>query len=189
MLIRSQGTFKAVCRRLLILLSALLVLAGCGGDSRSEDFYPVDRETFERVVAELDGRSFRQFDPSLDASPRRAVVLDFFDGVSMHAQFAQDDHAVYEWEISAGDYRIEWTGDASEIVLIPVRVTSVREFPRPSCSDCIAASGVSISIRNVFDPDDMAFRVNDPNDILPLPFPVFDSWTRFNEDEYVDSEG
>ncbi|CAI8033509.1 hypothetical protein GBAR_LOCUS18891, partial [Geodia barretti] len=28
----------------------------------------------ERVVEELQGRSFRQFDPHLDASPRKAVI-------------------------------------------------------------------------------------------------------------------
>ena len=61
----------------------------------------------------------------------------------------------------------------------------MRQFP-DSCSDCIPTSGVSISIRNILDSDDIAFRINDPNDILPSPFPVFNSWTRFNEDEYFE---
>ena len=41
-------------------------------------------------------------------------------------------------------------------------------------------------MKNVFDGDDIEFRINDPNDVLPLPFPVFKSWTQFNEDEYVE---
>ena len=32
----------------------------------------------------------------------------------------------------------------------------------------------------------MSFRLNDPNGILPDPFPVFGSWTRFQEDIYYE---
>lgn len=169
----------------LILLSALTALAGCGDGPHSDDLYPVDRETFERVTAELEGRSFRQFHPSVDASPRRGVIIDFHDGFSMWAQYARDGRAVYEWEITADDYRIESSGDASELVLVPADVTSAQQFP-DGCSDCIPTSDVSISVRHVFDSDEMTFRINDPDKVLPLPFPVFTSWTRFDEDEYVE---
>ena len=64
-------------------------------------------------------------------------------------------------------------------------MTSEQQFPR-RCTDCIPTAGVSISIKNVFDSDDIEFRINDPNNVLPLPFPVFGSWTRFNEDEYFE---
>ena len=47
-------------------------------------------------------------------------------------------------------------------------------------------SGLSISIRDVFDEDKIRFRVDDPQDSLPSPFPVFGSWTRFEEDIYYD---
>ena len=40
-------------------------------------------------------------------------------------------------------------------------------------------TGVSVSVRNVFDPDRIAFRLNDPDGVLPLPFPVFARWTEF----------
>ena len=182
--IRSQRRLRAAYGRVLILFLALIALAGCGDDPFSANPYPVDRETFERVAAELEERSFRQFHPSLDASPRRGVVLDFFDGFGMWAQYAEGGYAVHEWEITADDYHIEWTGDVSEIVLIPVDPKSVQTLP-DRCSDCIAASDVSISVRNVFDSDEMTFRINDPNNVLPLPFPVFSSWTRFREDEIV----
>ena len=114
-----------------------------------------------------------------------AVILDFHDRLSIWGQYSRDGHAVNEWEIRAGDYRIEWTGDDSEIVLVPLAVTSEQQLPR-RCTDCVPTSGVSISVKNVFDGDDIEFRINDPNDVLPLPFPVFKSWTQFNEDEYVE---
>lgn len=185
MLIQSQARLRAIDGLLLVLFSVVMVLAGCGDDPSSDDSYPVDPETFQRVAAELEGRSFRQFHPSLDASPRKGVILDFHDGFSMWAQHARDEHAVHEWEITADDYHLEWTGDVSEIVLFPAAVMSVQQFP-DHCSDCIPTSGVSIAIRNVFDSDEIAFRINDPNNVLPLPFPVFNSWTRFREDEYVE---
>ena len=164
----------------IIAAGVAAALAGCDTDP-----YPVDRETSERMASELEGRSFRQFDPSKDGSPRMAVILDFHDGLSIWGQYSRDGHAVNEWEIRAGDYRIEWTGDDSENVLVPLAVTSEQQFPR-RCTDCVPTSGVSISVKNVFDGDDIEFRINDPNDVLPLPFPVFKSWTQFNEDEYVE---
>ena len=181
----SETRFRALRGLVLILLTALTTLAGCGGDRHSDDLYPVDRETFERVTAELEGRSFRQFHPSVDANPGTGVILDFHDGFSMWAQYARDGRAVYEWEITADGYRVEWSGNVSELVLVPVDPTSIQQFP-DSCSDCIPTSGVSISVRHVFDSDDIAFRINDPDNVLPLPFPVFTSWTRFDEDEYFE---
>ena len=137
-------------------------------------------------MAELEDRSFRQFEPSKDASPRKAVVLDFFDGVTLRAQYAEDGYAVSEWQISSNDYRIESRGgDSGEVTISFVAPTSRQQFPE-ACEDCIETSGVSISIRNVFDADRIRFRVNDPNGNLPSPFPVFGSWTRFEEDEYFD---
>ena len=181
----SQTRFRTLEGWILILLSALTALAGCGDDRRSDDLYPIDQGTFERVTAELEGRSFRRFSPSVDANPRRGVILNFHDGFSMWAQYAQDGRAVYEWEITADGYRIEWSGSVSELVLVPADVTSMQQFP-DNCLDCIPTADVSISVRHVFDSDDIAFRINDPDNVLPLPFPVFASWTRFDEDEYFE---
>ena len=64
----------------------------------------------------LKDRSFRQFDPDdIDASPRKGVILDFFDGIRFWAQYAEGKYAINEWEIFAADYRIEQAGDDSEI--------------------------------------------------------------------------
>ena len=112
------------------------------------------------------------------------MVLDFHDGFATWAQYAEDEYAVYEWEIIADGFRVESTADRSGIVLFPAGVTSMQQFP-DSCSDCIPTAGVSISVRDVLG-DEIAFRIDDPNNALPLPFPVFSSWTRFDEDEYVE---
>ena len=169
------------------MLAAVTALAGCGEDSRPVDDVtdePLDRQFLEDAAAELDGRSFRQFEPSVDASRRRSVILDFRVGFNLWAQVAEDGYAVHEWEIIADGYRVESTADGSGIVLIPEGVTTVREFP-DRCTDCVPVSGFSVSVRDVFDSDEIAFRIDDPNGVLPPPFPVFHSWTRFSEDELI----
>ena len=165
----------------MLLALALLVLSSCDGSAAGQ---PVTATEAERIKTELRGRSFRQFEPSIDSSPRKAVVLGFVDRVSLWAQYAEGDHAVHEWEIAANDYRIEQLGDTSEITIYFEDPRSVQTLP-VSCDDCIQTEGVSISIRNVFDSDNLAFRLNDPTESLPSPFPVFQSWTRFTEDEVM----
>ena len=93
---------------------ALLVLSSCDGSAAGQ---PVTAIEAERIKTELESRSFRQFEPSIDASPRKAVVLDFADRITLWAQYAEGDHAVREWEITANDYRIEQLGDTSEITI------------------------------------------------------------------------
>ena len=58
MLIQRQAGFRILDSLALIVFSVVMALTGCGSDS-----HPVDRETLERMAAELEGRSFRQFDP------------------------------------------------------------------------------------------------------------------------------
>ena len=50
------------------------------------------------------------------------------------------------------------------------------------CDNCIATEGASLSIRDVFDSAKISLKLNDPDGVLPSPFPVFKSWTRFSED-------
>lgn len=162
---------------------ALIVSSWCSGAGPLE---PIAEADAERIMTELEDRSFRQFDPDRDAERRKGVVLDFFDGVTLRAQYAEDGYAVSEWEIASNDYRVEARGDdGGEVTISFVAPTSRQQFPE-ACADCIETSGVSISIRNVLDADRIRFRVNDPNGVLPSPFPVFGSWTRFEEDEYFD---
>lgn len=172
-----------------MVLAGALVLASCGDDPVQP--IPIGAEGTQvlAVKAELQDRSFRQFDPSVDASPRRGVVLDFFEGVSLWAQYAEDEHAVNEWQISAADYRLEKAGAAkfqeAEFVIRFEDPGSSQLFPE-ECTDCIPTEGFSISVRNVLDSDRISFKLNDEGSRLPPPFPVFGSWTRFQEDEYFE---
>ena len=167
---------------LLVVPLTLVALSSCGSETPAE---PVTGEEEARIKAELEDRSFRQFEPSRDASPRKGVILDFFGPISIWAQYAEGDWAVNEWEIYSDDYRIERRGGSSEITIYLDQPRSMQTIP-DRCDDCIPTSGVSISVRDVFDSDRISFKLNDPNGNLPRPFPVFESWTRFSEDEYFE---
>ena len=137
------------------------------------------------IKATLNDRSFRQFSPHVDASPRKGVILGFFNGISLWAQYAEGNYAINEWEVHANDYRVEQATDDSEIKIHFIQPSSRRILP-DRCENCIETAGISISIRDVFDSERIAFKLNDPDDSLPSPFPVFQSWTKFREDEYFD---
>lgn len=160
-----------------------LVAVACGGSGTTEiSLNSSEEANAENVKAHLAGRSFRQFVPAKDASPRRAVVLDFSDGLSLWAQYAESGHAISEWEITAGDYWVKSFGRKSPATLTPV-FPEARQMLPEECRDCIDAAGVTIEVANVFDPEEIQFRVLDPHRKLPSPFPVFDVWTKFQEDE------
>ena len=146
---------------------------------------PVSQAEEAQIKAELEDRSFRQFEPSRDASPRKAVIIDFFDGVSVWAQYAEGDRALKEWQIASSDYSVEKHGDGPGITIRFDQPRSIQILPT-ECESCIEAEGFTISIRDVFDGEKISFRLNDPNGILPAPFPVFGSWTRFQEDIYFE---
>ena len=166
----------------LVVALALFTLWSCGPASPAQ---PVSLEEEARIKAELRDRSFRQLEPSRDASPRQGVILNFIGPISIWAQYAEGDRAVSEWEIVSDDYRIERRGDSSEITIYLDQPRSMQTLPT-RCDDCISTAGISISIRDVFDSAKISFKLNDPNGVLPSPFPVFGSWTRFSEDEYLE---
>ena len=168
-------------RSILVTLFVLLALPACS----EGPFAPVPEAQEHEIRAALDDRSFRQFDPSRDGSPRKGVVIDFFNGVELWAQYAEGEHAIDEWQIIASDYRLEQTDDGSIVRIHFTSPRSVRNLPA-ACRDCIPHSEVTISIRDVFDADRIRFRIDDPEGSLPSPFPVFGSWTRFEEDVYFD---
>ena len=166
---------------LVALISAPALMLSCG----SSALEPVSGLEEERIKSELGGRSFRQFEPSRDASPRKGVILGFFNGIRLWAQCAEDGHAKYEWEIYSTGYRIESRGGGSEFEVLFVSPKSMQGFPI-ECENCIETLGLSISIRDIFDGERISFKVNDPEGDLPLPFPVFDGWSNFEEDEYFE---
>lgn len=166
----------------IILLIAIFIASSCGYEGV---FQPVSESAEDEIKTALKDRSFRQFDPDRDASLRRGVILDFFDGINLWAQYAEGEHAINEWEIFAADYRMEQKENGSEIKIYFNEPRSERILPT-RCEDCIETSGISISVRDVFDSEKISFKLNDPDESLPSPFPVFKSWTKFREDEYFD---
>ena len=167
---------------LFVMTLTLFALWSCGPAPPAQ---PVSGEEEARIKAELRDRSFRQFEPSRDGSPRKGVILDFFGPASIWAQYAEGDRAVNEWEIASDQYRIKRRGGSSEITIYLDQPRAMQTLPT-RCDDCISTEGVSISIRDVFDSAKISFKLNDPNGVLPSPFPVFGSWTRFSEDEYLE---
>ena len=189
----NRGHFNSKIYAVLMFICFVFtsfVLVSCGDipfipiTEVEEDFELIEEEAAE-IKAVLNDRSFRQFDPDVDASSRKAVILDFFNGISLWAQYAEGRYAINEWEIRADDYRIRRAGDGSEIKLYLIDPSSRRILP-DRCENCIETAGISISIRDVFDSEKIVFKLNDPDSSLPSPFPVFQSWTKFREDEYFD---
>lgn len=166
----------------IVLVLAVLLAISCDRLAESE---PVGEGQEQEIKAALADRSFRQFSPSRDADQRRGVILDFFDGLTVWAQYAEGDTAITEWEIVSDDYRIESRGDLSEVTLYLIEPTSRQALPT-ECEDCISSAGISLSIRNVLEEGNLSFKLNDPDEVLPQPFPVFTCWTTFTEDEYFD---
>ena len=155
-------------------------------ETAAEDaIVPVTAADDTMVRAELQDRSFRQFEPHVDGDPRRGVIVSFFGPLSLWAQYAEGRYALNEWEITSREYRIEKHGDTSEVTLYFVDPRSSQGLPT-KCDNCIDTAGVSISIRNYEDRGSADIKINDPDNVLPSPFPVFDSWTEFREDEIVD---
>ena len=177
---RQHNTFKTNTKAHFLpfmLMFICLMLSSCANNP----LQPVSSEEAQRIKAELDDRSFRQFDPSKDADKRKAVIIDFFDGVSLWAQYAEGMYALNEWEILSEDYHIEKAGSEYRIYLEAPRS---RQILPTQCENCIETSGISISIQNLFDSEKIRFKLNINNDDFPRPFPIFESWTKFNEDEY-----
>lgn len=144
---------------------------------------PLPEEEDARLKQELNDRSFRQFEPSRDSDPRKAVIIEFFDGITLWAQYAEGEYAVKEWEIASQDYRILCHG-GSEYEFVLVEPATRQQIPT-ECEDCIEVSGVSVSIRGLGS-GEVSFKINDPEGNLPPPFPVFNRWTNFQEDEYFE---
>ncbi len=183
------GRFRLRSIAAFILFALAATFVGCDQDDSGDVPEGLKQSSIEEIEEEilgvLSGRSFRQFDPSVDASTRKGVILDFHDGIKVWAQYAAGNRAINEWELIATDYSVEWNDRFSEITITLNKTKMVQGLPT-KCDDCIQVTGFSILIRDLFNDEKLSFKLNGPRDVLPPPFPIFTSWTRFNEDEYVD---
>lgn len=168
-------------RVLLPILAAfaLLLVLSCSGSPPE----PLPAAEEVRLKEELHNRSFRQFEPSRDSDPRKGVIIEFFDGIALWAQYAEGEYAKKEWEISSRNYRILKDSN-SEYEFVFVEPQTRQQIPT-ECENCIDVSGVTVSVRGL-EKGEVSFKVNDPKGVLPLPFPVFNNWTKFQEDEYFE---
>ena len=142
---RQYNTFKTNTKtRFLpfIFMFTCLILSSCADNP----LQPVSSEEEQWIKAELDDRSFRQFDPSKDADKRKGVIINFFDGVGLWAQYAEGMYALNEWEILSDDYRIEKAGSEYRIYFEAPR--SEQILPT-QCDNCVETTGISISIQNL----------------------------------------
>ena len=110
----------------------------------------------------------------------------FFNGIRLWAQYAEDGHAKYEWEIYSTDYRIESMERRIPKSRSYSSIQTRHKGSQPSARTALKRRALSISIRDIFDSEIISFKVNDPEGDLPLPFPVFGGWTKFEEDEYFE---
>ena len=161
------------------LILILLSLTTCSEESSRV----VTGTEANEIKRALEQRVFRQYDPyDVYADRRYAVVLIFDDGIGIAAQYSEKGVPINDWWVDSNDYRIEQTEDGNEIRFYFIEPFSGRFLPT-ECQDCIDTTGVSISVRDVFEKDMIEFKVNDPNKSLPSPFPIFTSWTRYIEDQ------
>ena len=166
---RRCNTFKTDTTNVKIYLILFILMFTCLFISSCDNpLEPVSSEEAEQVKAELDNRSFRQFDPSVDANKRKGVILDFFNGIELWAQYAEGTTALNEWSITAEDYRIEKSDSEYRIYFEAPR--SEQILPT-QCHNCIETTGISISIRDVFDSKKIRFKLNIGNNDFPRPFP------------------
>jgi hypothetical protein len=171
---------------LLLLALSLAVVAAAVACGEGSPAKPVTDSEDVLVRSELEDRSFRQFEPNVDGDPRKGVIIDFTERFSLWGQYSEGDNAVNEWEITSDDYRIEKHGAISEVTVYFVEPQSMQVLPT-MCTNCIETAGVSISIRSVLSSTNIEFKINDPDGVLPSPFPLFNSWSKFQEDELQNS--
>ena len=176
--LKTNTTDEKIYLMSFILIFACLLISSC-----ANPLAPVSSEEEARIKAALKNRSFRQFDPSVDANKRKGVILDFFNGIELWAQYSEGRTALSEWSITAQDYHIEKGGSEYRIYF---KKPSSEQILPTQCYNCLETSGISISVRDPFDSEKIRFKLNIGNDNFPRPFPIFESWTKFKEDEYFD---
>lgn len=171
-----------------ILASAALLLpvslSSCDNPLEPELFswQLVKPQDAARISAHLDGRVFRQFDPSRNAETRKSIVIDFNGGLSLRAQATQGGNTVEDWRVWDSFYWME-KAHGEPVYRFDWRGPNVERLLPEKCEDCIDTTGLVILVRDYFKKDEILFALWDSAGHVPSPLPVFENWTRFVEDE------
>ena len=162
----------------------LVAISACDNPVDPENYVWrfVNLQDAAQVTAHLDSRVFRQFDPSRNAATRKAITIDFTDGLRLWAQNTEDGNAVDEWEVLQDYYWIE-RAQGEPIYRFDFPDPTVRRLLPEESEDSVDATGLTILVWDYGRKDEIQFALWDSVGHLPPPFPVFRSWTRFAEDD------
>ena len=137
----------------------------------------------QRLESVMSGRVFRQSDPSSDAMVRKTIEIHFRGrGLAVRAQQLEGGQVVAEWSVSGPVYWIEKAVDEA-IHKLHIGEAVVERTRPEECTDCIDVRGMSVLVHRYHLDDELRFALWDSIGHLPPPFPVFESWTSFEEIE------
>jgi len=172
-------------RRILALAALLLPvsLSSCDNPLNLDLFswQLVSPQDAARIRAYLDGRVFRQSDPSRNAETRKSIVIDFNHGLTMRGQYIKGGNIIDDWSVRQDVYWME-KAHGEPVYRFEWRSPTVRRLLPEECEDCIDTSGLTILVRDYHKRDGILFALWDSAGLVPSPLPVFDGWTRFAED-------
>lgn len=177
-------------RRILVFAALLLPLgsSACENPISLEDYIWrfVDPTEAAHVTSHLKSRVFWQRDGPRDAEHLKRIVLDFRDGLSVEARYSVGGEVVDEWKVFQDYYWIEKAHGHPIHRFDFTRPTVERLVPEGG-GDPIDPDGLMVLVRDYGRQAHIQFAVLDSAGVLPAPLPVFDSWTRFVEDDEVPS--
>lgn len=129
-----------------------------------------------RVKKELENRSF--FYETTSKNTIKIVHIIFNDGIELYLAYVDNEIATNEWEIEADDYKVLKQGSEYRIDFLSPR--SEQTLPT-KCKNCVQTTGISILVKNPFNEGKIRFKLNFENNNFPPPYPVLESWTKFEE--------
>lgn len=165
-----------------LLLTAAVIGCSVPVDPLQYRWWFLNFDEIAQLEFAMGGRVFRQSDPSADAVHRKTVEIDFRGGLALRAQQLEEGQVVAEWSVSGPGYLIEKALDQA-IHKLHIYDAVVERTSPEECTDCIDVRGLSVLIHRYHLDDDLRFVLWDSIGHLPPPFPVFESWTSFEEIE------
>lgn len=178
-------------RRILVFAAFLLLAgaSGCENPVKFEDYVWrfVDLEEAAQVSAHLKSRVFWQRDGPGDARSLKRIVIDFRDGLSVEARHSVGGEVVDEWKVFQNDYYWIERAHGHPIYRFDFTRPTVERLVPEDGGDPVDPEGLMILVRDYGRNEEIRFALQDSAGALPSPFPVFERWTRFVEDDVVPS--